>query len=108
MTENPPVFDPEHPQSFKLPEESFILASGAADVLENATIAASLDEAPADTTIACALTSRRRGNHRAAANPARFGARITAGRQPRRKVALVFGNETFGLSIEEVQACNRR
>ena len=60
MTENPPVFDPEHPQSFKLPEESFILASGAADVLENATIAASLDKALADTTIACALTSRRR------------------------------------------------
>ena len=53
MTENPPIFDPEHPQSFKLPEESFILASGAADVLENATIAASLDEALADTTIAC-------------------------------------------------------
>ena len=44
MTENPPVFDPERPQSFKLPEESFILASGAADVLENATIAASLEK----------------------------------------------------------------
>lgn len=60
MTEQPPVFNPENPQDFQLPEESFILASGAADVLHNAVIAATLDEALADTTLACALTSRRR------------------------------------------------
>lgn len=55
MTGQPPVFNPESPQDFQLPEESFILASGAADVLHNAVIAATLDEALADTTLACAL-----------------------------------------------------
>ena len=39
MTGQPPVFNPENPQDFQLPEESFILASGAADVLHNAVIA---------------------------------------------------------------------
>ncbi len=34
MTPNPPVFDPKQPAHFCLPEESFTLASGAADVLE--------------------------------------------------------------------------
>ena len=32
MTGQPPVFNPENPQDFQLPEESFILASGASDV----------------------------------------------------------------------------
>jgi len=107
MTENPPVFDPEHPQSFKLPEESFILASGAADVLENAIIAASLDEALADTTIACALTSRRREITAPLQTPRELVPELLQAANRGEKVALVFGNETFGLSIEEVQACNR-
>ena len=51
MTVEPPVFDPQNIAAFRLPEESFILASGAADVLENARIVASLDEALADTTL---------------------------------------------------------
>ena len=107
MTENPPLFDPDHPQSFKLPEESFILASGAADVLENATIAASLDEALADTTIACALTSRRREITAPLQTPRDLVPELLQAANRGEKVALVFGNETFGLSIEEVQACNR-
>ncbi len=96
MTENPPVFDPEHPQSFKLPEESFILASGAADVLENATIAASLDEALADTTIACALTSRRREITAPLQTPRDLVSELLQTANRGEKVALVFGNETFG------------
>ena len=60
MTAEPPPFDVENPAAFKLPEESFILASGAADVLERARIVATLPEALADTTLSCALTSRKR------------------------------------------------
>jgi tRNA/rRNA methyltransferase len=42
MTPEPPLFDAACPQAFKLPQESFVLASGAADVLENARIVATL------------------------------------------------------------------
>ena len=60
MTPEPPAFDAARAAAFRLPEESFILASGARDVLEQAQIVATLDEALADTVLSCALTSRRR------------------------------------------------
>ena len=59
MTPNPPVYQ-ENNADFRLPEESFILASGAADVLERAKIVPTLEQALEGTTISCALTSRRR------------------------------------------------
>ena len=49
MTPEPPAFDAAQAAAFRLPEESFILASGARDVLEQAQIVATLDEALADT-----------------------------------------------------------
>lgn len=107
MTQTPPVFDPQNPQSFRLPEESFILASGAADVLEQAEITATLDEALADTTISCALTSRRREITAPLQTPRALVPDLLQAARRGGQVALVFGNETFGLSIEEVQACNR-
>ena len=97
MTPNPPVFDPKQPAHFCLPEESFTLASGAADVLENAVIVGSLPEALSGTVLSCALTSRRR----------ELTPSLLAAAQAEQSVALVFGNETFGLSIDEVQHCNR-
>ncbi|MFC2563557.1 MAG: RNA methyltransferase [Neisseria sp.] len=107
MTAVPPVFDPQNPQDFKLPEESFTLASGAADVLHNARITATLDDALADTTISCALTSRRREITAPLQTPRELVPELLQAARRGEKVALVFGNETFGLSIEEVQACNR-
>ncbi|WP_373753883.1 RNA methyltransferase [Neisseria weixii] len=107
MTEHPPVFDPQNPQNFQLPEESFTLASGAADVLANAKIVATLDEALADTTISCALTSRRREITAPLQTPRQLVPELLQAAANGEQVALVFGNETFGLSIEEVQACNR-
>ncbi|MCF7521080.1 RNA methyltransferase [Neisseria sp. ZJ106] len=107
MTATPPQFDPDNPQDFALPEESFILASGAADVLHHARITATLDEALADTTLSCALTSRRREITAPLQTPRRLVPELLAAAQRGETVALVFGNETFGLSIEEVQSCNR-
>ncbi|RKV69843.1 MAG: RNA methyltransferase, partial [Neisseria sp.] len=107
MTAVPPVFDPQNPQDFKLPEESFTLASGAADVLHNARITATLDDALADTTISCALTSRRREITAPLQTPRELVPELLQAARRGEQVALVFGNETFGLSIEEVQACNR-
>ena len=70
MTENPPAFDPEHPHRLNYHKESFVPRfRRGRQVLENATIAASLDEA------ACLHHHRLRPdqpplrNHRAAANP---------------------------------------
>jgi len=107
MTAEPPVFDPANQHAFKLPEESFILASGAADVLENARIYATLEEALADTVLSCALTSRRRELTSPLQTPRELTPSLLAAAQAGQSVALVFGNETFGLSIDEVQHCNR-
>ncbi|WP_425316026.1 RNA methyltransferase [Uruburuella testudinis] len=107
MTPEPPAFDSANPQAFELPQESFVLASGAADVLENARITATLDEALADTTLNCALTSRKRELTSPLQTPRELVPELLQAAQAGQQVALVFGNETFGLSIEEVQNCNR-
>lgn len=107
MTTEPPMFNPDNPSAFHLPEESFILASGATDVLENAQIYATLDEAIANTVLSCALTSRKRELTAPLQTPRELTPEILQAAQNEQQVALVFGNETFGLSIEEVQSCNR-
>ena len=107
MTAEPPLFNPAQPQDFRLPEESFVLASGARDVLENARIVATLEEALADTVLSCALTSRKRELTAPMHTPRQLAPELLQAAQARQAVALVFGNETFGLSIEEVQCCNR-
>ncbi|KLT72745.1 RNA methyltransferase [Neisseria arctica] len=107
MTPEPPVFDSANVQNFVLPEESFVLASGAADVLERARIVADLSEALAETTLSCALTSRKRELTSPLQTPRALVPELLQAAHSGQQVALVFGNETFGLSIEEVQQCNR-
>ncbi|MDK4696391.1 RNA methyltransferase [Kingella negevensis] len=107
MTPEPPVFNPDDVANFRLPEESFILASGAVDVLENAKIVATLPEALHGTVLSCALTSRRRELTSPLKTPRELTPELLVAAQAGQQVALVFGNETFGLSIDEVQECNR-
>lgn len=107
MTPNPPEFIAEHANNFRLPEESFTLASGATDVLTHAKIVATLSEALEGTTLSCALTSRRRELTTPLQTPRELTPNLLNSAQHGQTVALVFGNETFGLSIEEVQQCNR-
>ncbi|MBL0121351.1 MAG: RNA methyltransferase [Betaproteobacteria bacterium] len=87
--------------------QAVALASGANDVLENARVVGTLDEALADVHFALAFTARRRElSHgmRGLREAAAFAINeLSAGSQ--RTVALVFGNETFGLSNEEVDRC---
>jgi tRNA/rRNA methyltransferase len=93
-----------------LPEEqATALASGADDVLAGAQIVPSLAEALKGTTLAIALTARRR---ELAAAP--LWAREAAGEAAKHlaagqggDIALVFGNETSGLSNEELTQCAR-
>lgn len=107
MTPTPSVFDPQRMSDFQLPEESFILASGASDILEQAQIVATLPEALTGTVLSCALTSRKRELTSPLQTPRELTPELLLAAQNGHEVALVFGNETFGLSIDEVQYCNR-
>ena len=107
MTAQPPIFDAAHIENYQLPEESFILASGAADLLHKAKIVATLEESIANCTIACALTSRKRELSATLQTPREITPEILAMAQNHQKVALVFGHETSGLSVDEVNLCNR-
>lgn len=93
------------PREFPHPEAR-ARASGALDVIENAQVCATLQEALEGTVLAAALTSRRRE----LCAPPRWvgdaaGELLAAAAQG--EVAVVFGNETYGLSNEEVALCNR-
>jgi tRNA/rRNA methyltransferase len=87
--------------------QALALASGATDVLENARVVATLADALVDVQFAVAFTARRRelshgmASLREAAGEAM--GRISA--DPEIHVALVFGNETSGMSNEEVDRC---
>lgn len=80
------------------------MASGADDVLANAIVCTSLTEALQGVVLALAMTARRR---ELATTPlwVRDGARELAGMAAQGEVALVFGNETSGLSNEELAQC---
>ncbi len=80
-------------------------ASSATDVLENARYRASLEAALVDTVSAVAVTARRRG---LAPPPlwARAAAPQIVAAAMQGDVAIVFGNETAGLSNEEVALCH--
>jgi len=91
------------PQEFPS-EVATARASGATDVLENARVVATLEEALAGTVFSAAMTARRRElslpmqwSREAAGEIAAFAAQGD--------VALVFGNETSGLSNEELALC---
>ncbi|MDF0605330.1 RNA methyltransferase [Neisseriaceae bacterium TC5R-5] len=88
-------------------DEANTLASGAVDVLEQAVVVATLSAALEDVTVACALTSRRRELTAPLSTPRETTPELVARARAGEQVALVFGNETFGLSIEEVELCNR-
>jgi tRNA/rRNA methyltransferase len=93
------------PRHFPHPEAT-ALAAGAADLLGRARVVESLAEALADRVLAVGFSARGRDlSHPARdwreAAPEALGA--TAGGP----VALVFGNETSGLSNDELLACQR-
>ena len=87
--------------------QAIALASGAADVLEHARIVATLDEALAQVNFALAFTARRRelAHGMRALRDAAYCAVNEWLSLPNIRVALVFGNETFGLSNDEADRC---
>jgi len=85
--------------------EAAARASGALDVLERATVCTSLPEALRDCVLAVATSSRQR-ELRHDVMSAREAARAIVSDAAAYPVALVFGNETSGLSSEEAGLCN--
>ncbi len=84
--------------------DAIALASGATDVLANAKVFATFDEAIADVRFAIAFTARKRElSH--PFKPLREAAQIAVAEAVSGDVALVFGNEAMCLSNEEVDRC---
>lgn len=94
-----------NPKRFPDPQAE-AMASGATDVLANARVCSSLDEALAGTRFAVAVTARRRDLSHIAAN-VRESARLLVDEAGQGEVALVFGTEMSGLSNEDVLKCQR-
>jgi len=80
------------------------MASGAVDILEQARVCATLEEALADTRLAFGLSARRRDLVAEVLMPAEAVRRALVEAQVA-PVALVFGNEANGLSNEELALC---
>jgi len=92
------------PESF--PDEvASARASGAGDILATARVVDCLQDALADTVFSAALTARRR-ELSLPRMQARDAALEIVGRCADGPVALVFGNETSGLTNEEVGLCS--
>lgn len=92
----------EHP-------EAIALSSGAADVLANARVCATLEEALADATLAFALTARGRdlGPPSCDVREAAVLAHAHVGGAPGNRVAMVVGTERSGLTNAHIGLCHR-
>mgnify|MGYP000747417025 CR=1 FL=1 len=86
--------------------EATALAVNAADVLNAAQPFVTLDAALSGTALQIAFTARSRSlSHAPLTVRAAAAEALRVAEQ--QSVALVFGNETYGLSNEEVMCCNR-
>ncbi len=91
------------PKQFPHPEAA-AMASGADDMLDDAVLCDSLDEALAGTVMAVAATARSRDlSHRVV--PCREACRRLVNETVQGQVAVVFGTERTGLTIAEVNKC---
>ncbi|THF66070.1 RNA methyltransferase [Pseudothauera nasutitermitis] len=89
----------EHPS-----REAWARASGALDVLDRAQVVSTLEEALAGTVLSAAVTARRRELALPRLHAREAAAELLAW-AAQGEVALVFGNETSGLTNEEVALC---
>ncbi|MCL5060656.1 MAG: RNA methyltransferase [Candidatus Thermoplasmatota archaeon] len=80
------------------------MAAGSTDLLAQARVCSTLAEALADTTLALGVSARRRDIVAEVLTPPEASLRLLTEAQAG-PVALVFGNETSGLSNEELGLC---
>lgn len=91
------------PKCFPDPEAD-TRATGAVDLLQRAKINDTLPEALAGTVLAVALSARRRDLGPPPGSPREMASQMLV-EAVNGHVALVFGNESVGLSNEEIQHC---
>lgn len=82
------------------------LAAGATDVLGNAVVVDTLQEAIADCNTVIGTSARSRTLSWPMVDPVECGEKLLAGTEQEGDVALVFGRENSGLTNEELQLCN--
>lgn len=89
--------------------DAIAFASGAVDLLEHATVCATLADAIGDTSHAIALSARDR-EYAPPATTLRAAALDAIGlvRSSQATVAFVFGSERYGLSNDDVLRCQAR
>lgn len=86
--------------------EAVAMASGATDVLESAQVCESLEQALQGCGLVLGMTARQRELSHPPQSPRRMAADLLSVAADE-TVALVFGNETSGLSNEELIRCQR-
>lgn len=91
------------PKQFPDPEAD-TRATGAVDVLQRAVVTSTLDEALQGIVFSVALSARQRDIGPEIGQPRETVARLLA-EAALGDVALVFGNETVGLTNEEISRC---
>ena len=85
-------------------EDAEAMASGAIDVLGSAQVCDTLEEALAGCVLAIGTSTRQRDLQTALLTPHEAACQALSEAQAG-QVAFVFGNETFGLSKEELARC---
>lgn len=92
------------PQQFPH-DKALEMASGATDVLEQARVVKSLDEAIADCTLVLGTSTRSRTIPWPLLNPRAMAEKIRT-ESLNSQVAILFGREQSGLTNEELQCCH--
>lgn len=100
------LVNPRYPDVLKHPD-AIALASGAQDILDNAVIVSSLQEALQGCEVAGAVSARLREFSPPILDPHEFAGRLIQLSQTETTgfAALIFGNERTGLSNQIVEKC---
>ena len=85
--------------------QSISLAAGASDIIKNAVVFSSLEEAIADCSLVIGTSARPRTLQWPNLTPKECGDKII-GEAVNAQVALVFGRERVGLTNDELQKCH--
>ncbi len=89
----------------EIDEKSIALAAGAADIVANARIVKTLDEAVADCGLVIGSSARSRTLEWPQLDPRECGVR-TINEAASHPVAILFGRERTGLTNDELQKCH--
>lgn len=88
-------------------DHSLALSCNAKDVVENCTIINNIDDAISQSHLVIAMTGRKREFNDRLHTPKEIIPEIFASLQNQEQVSVVFGNEQNGLTIEQLEKCNR-